>query len=87
MLNKRVAAMIGTKEKTVKVHRGRVMQKLGVASVADLVRFVDALVRNSAHEALRVDTVEIARPRSADIIIDVITRERARTSAPRPLGE
>jgi FixJ family two-component response regulator len=87
MLNKRVAAMIGTKEKTVKVHRGRVMQKLGVASVADLVRFVDAIVRNSAHDALRVDTVEIARPRSADIIIDVMTRERARTSAPRALGE
>jgi DNA-binding CsgD family transcriptional regulator len=27
-------------EKTVKVHRGRVMQKLGVTSVAELVRLV-----------------------------------------------
>jgi hypothetical protein len=87
MLNKRVAAMIGTKEKTVKVHRGRVMQKLGVASVADLVRFVDALLRNAAHDTLRLDTVEIARPRSADIIIDVLTRERARASTPHVLGE
>jgi FixJ family two-component response regulator len=87
MLNKRVAAMIGTKEKTVKVHRGRVMQKLSVASVADLVRFVDALVRNSAHDTLRLDTVEIGRPRSADIIIDVMTRERARESAPHLLRE
>jgi FixJ family two-component response regulator len=38
MLNKQIAGELGTAEKTVKVHRGRVMQKLGVASVADLVR-------------------------------------------------
>ena len=38
MLNKQIAAELGTAEKTVKVHRGRVMQKLGVASVAELVR-------------------------------------------------
>jgi FixJ family two-component response regulator len=87
LLNKRVAAVIGTKEKTVKVHRGRVMQKLGVSSVADLVRFVDALVRNAAHDVLRLDTLEIVRPRSADIIIDVMTRERARTSPQPLLGE
>jgi FixJ family two-component response regulator len=87
LLNKRVAAVIGTKEKTVKVHRGRVMQKLGVSSVADLVRFVDALVRNAAHDVLRLDTLEIVRPRSADIIIDVMTREHARTSPQQLLGE
>ena len=33
-----VAALIGTTEKTVKVHRSRVMQKLHVSSVAALVR-------------------------------------------------
>jgi FixJ family two-component response regulator len=38
MLNKQIAAELHTAEKTIKVHRGRVMQKLGVASVADLVR-------------------------------------------------
>jgi FixJ family two-component response regulator len=38
MLNKQIAGELGTAEKTVKVHRGRVMQKLGVTSVADLVR-------------------------------------------------
>jgi RNA polymerase sigma factor (sigma-70 family) len=38
MLNKQIAAELGTAEKTVKVHRGRVMQKLRVASVAELVR-------------------------------------------------
>jgi len=38
MLNKQIAGELGTAEKTVKVHRGRMMQKLGVTSVADLVR-------------------------------------------------
>jgi len=38
LLNKQIAAELHTAEKTVKVHRGRVMQKLGVTSVADLVR-------------------------------------------------
>ncbi|MGH8092915.1 MAG: response regulator transcription factor [Chthoniobacterales bacterium] len=41
MLNKQVAAELGTAEKTVKVHRGRVMKKLRVTSVADLVRLVE----------------------------------------------
>jgi FixJ family two-component response regulator len=40
MLNKQIAGELGTAEKTVKVHRGRMMQKLGVASVAELVRLV-----------------------------------------------
>jgi FixJ family two-component response regulator len=38
-LNKQIAAILGTAEKTVKVHRGRMMAKLGVRSVAELVRF------------------------------------------------
>jgi len=36
--NKRIAVELGTVEKTIKVHRARVMQKMGVTSVADLVR-------------------------------------------------
>jgi FixJ family two-component response regulator len=40
-LNKQIAAELGILEKTVKVHRGRGMQKLGVRSVADLARLVD----------------------------------------------
>jgi FixJ family two-component response regulator len=40
MLNKQIAGELGTAEKTVKVHRGRAMQKLGVTSVAELVRLV-----------------------------------------------
>ena len=41
MLNKQIASELGTAEKTIKVHRGRVMKKLGIASVADLVRLVE----------------------------------------------
>ncbi len=37
-LNKQIAADLGTTEKTVKVHRARVMQKMGATSLAQLVR-------------------------------------------------
>lgn len=37
-LNKQIAAELGMAEKTVKVHRARVMAKMGVRSLADLVR-------------------------------------------------
>lgn len=37
-LNKQIAAELNTGEKTVKVHRARVMSKLGVRSVAELVQ-------------------------------------------------
>jgi FixJ family two-component response regulator len=38
MLNKQIAAELGAAEKTIKVHRGRVMKKMQAESVADLVR-------------------------------------------------
>jgi FixJ family two-component response regulator len=37
-LNKQIAAELGAAVKTVKIHRGRVMRKMGVPSVAELVR-------------------------------------------------
>jgi FixJ family two-component response regulator len=40
-LNKQIAADLGTVEKTIKVHRSRMMEKLGVRTVADLVRMVE----------------------------------------------
>ena len=39
LLNKQIAAELKTAEKTIKVHRGRVMEKLGLTSVPELVRF------------------------------------------------
>jgi RNA polymerase sigma factor (sigma-70 family) len=40
-LNKQIAAQLGASEKTIKVHRGRVMQKMQVFSVAELVRLTE----------------------------------------------
>jgi FixJ family two-component response regulator len=37
-LNKQIAAQLGIAEKTVKVHRGQVMRKLGVTTVAELIQ-------------------------------------------------
>jgi FixJ family two-component response regulator len=52
-LNKQIAGEMGMAEKTVKVHRGRVMQKLGVTSVAELVRL-----------AQRACFVPVAKPKT-----------------------
>ncbi|QJE95680.1 response regulator transcription factor [Luteolibacter luteus] len=41
--NKLIAVDLGTCEQTVKVHRGRVMEKMGAESLADLIRFADRL--------------------------------------------
>jgi FixJ family two-component response regulator len=40
-MNKQIAFDLGTAEKTVKVHRGRMMEKMGVRSVAALVRLAE----------------------------------------------
>jgi FixJ family two-component response regulator len=41
LLNKQIAFELGTVEKTIKVHRARVMQKMGVNSLAELVRLAE----------------------------------------------
>ena len=43
ILNKQIGERLGVAEKTIKVHRGRVMQKMAAASVADLVRMLHKL--------------------------------------------
>jgi FixJ family two-component response regulator len=40
-LNKQIGSALGAKEKTIKVHRGRVMGKMGVHSLAELVRLAE----------------------------------------------
>lgn len=41
LLNKQIASELGTVEKTIKVHRARVMEKMQVTSVAELVRLAE----------------------------------------------
>jgi FixJ family two-component response regulator len=42
-LNKQIAADLGIVEKTIKVHRARIMEKMAVRSLADLVRIAERL--------------------------------------------
>ena len=42
-LNKQIAADLGTGEQNIKIHRGRLMEKMGVKSLADLVRAAERL--------------------------------------------
>jgi FixJ family two-component response regulator len=43
LLNKQVAAEIGTSETTVKVHRGQLMRKMGADSLPELVRMAERM--------------------------------------------
>ena len=48
MLNKQIGERLGVAEKTIKVHRGRVMHKMAAESVTDLVRMLHKLGRETS---------------------------------------
>ncbi|MDG2524274.1 response regulator transcription factor [Stenotrophomonas sp. HITSZ_GD] len=52
LMNKQVAGLIGLSEITVKIHRGNVMRKMGVRSLADLVRQAEALGLQGPHTSV-----------------------------------
>lgn len=53
MLNKQIAYDLGMSEKTVKIHRSRVMQKMKATSLADLVRIAGKTIpSNSNHKSI-----------------------------------
>ena len=60
LLNKEIASELGTKENTVKIHRRRVMAKLEVGSVAELVR----MVKNAGSPGALMETAHATRPGS-----------------------
>jgi FixJ family two-component response regulator len=45
-LNKQIARSLGASEKTIKVHRGRVMTKMAAESLAHLVKMSEQLARD-----------------------------------------
>jgi len=51
LMNKQVAAQLGIHEITVKIHRGHIMRKMGVRSLADLVRAAEALELRPAEKS------------------------------------
>jgi RNA polymerase sigma factor (sigma-70 family) len=68
LLNKQIAGDLGTTEQTVKVHRARVMQKMGAASLPDLVRLAAQLnlaVGSAAADRVRAGGLVNATERSA----------------------
>jgi FixJ family two-component response regulator len=71
-LNKQIAALLGTGEKTIKVHRARVMTKMNADSVAALVRMFDQVGEECVLDQ------EIRRPRLGSYAADGRTTKEHR---------
>jgi FixJ family two-component response regulator len=74
MLNKQIAGDLGICEKTVKVHRGRVMKTLKVESVAELVKVVLSLRGRS------VASLREARPLATSAVHQRVTMTSGRVA-------
>jgi FixJ family two-component response regulator len=55
MLNKQIAFDLGTSEKTIKVHRGRVMEKMRAESLAELVKLAGAVGIHGKGKSPQID--------------------------------
>lgn len=79
-LNKQVAGMLGTGEKNIKAHRARVMQKMEVTSLAQLVLVADRL---GLCRAFETDTSD-ERQESALVTADHVVHDRSIGHAASP---
>jgi FixJ family two-component response regulator len=61
LLNKQIGFELGTTESTIKVHRGRVMEKMNAESLADLVRMADRLGIERVSEERRAAATGVRR--------------------------
>jgi DNA-binding NarL/FixJ family response regulator len=80
-LNREIAAELGITERTIKVHRGRVMEKLGVQSTAQLFPMVLRVLRESGCKILE-DIKELRRETAATKKCDVPHLRRPSSDSP-----
>jgi two-component system, LuxR family, response regulator FixJ len=80
-LNKQIAADLGTVEKTIKVHRARVMDKMRVASLAELVRL-------TVHIGLQSADAQCSQPKAGlfEVVHAPSGREPDAGQLAKPLG-
>jgi FixJ family two-component response regulator len=70
VLNKQIAAELGMSEKTVKVHRAQVMQKMQVSSVAQLVLLAEKVTLTAPQGLSRLDQSPISSVSNSKFSID-----------------
>ena len=70
LLNKQIAAELGMSEKTVKVHRAQVMQKMQVSSVAQLVLLAEKVTLTAPQGLSRLDQSPISSVSNSKFSID-----------------
>jgi FixJ family two-component response regulator len=68
-LNKQIGAALGVHEKTIKVHRGRMLQKLGVRSIPDLVRMTALVSQGNGGQGAHQTRTAPRRDRLAAIFL------------------